>query len=81
MKTELFGSGIVFIPVPACNCIFLAIIPQTSAREQGAGLLYCTDGTEMLMLCSIIAKPETSLMKLYFDVTETGNEISITSES
>lgn len=40
---ELSGEGIVFLPMPPRHCIFLAVIPQTSARGEGAGVCYCRD--------------------------------------
>lgn len=61
--------------MPAHNCIFLAAIPQTSARGRGAGTCDYRDWG-LTALC--FYSQAKDFMKLYFDVAGTGTEMSIT---
>lgn len=62
----------------ARNCIFLAVIPQTSTRGKGRQHVQLK-ALKSYCFVLITAKQGTSLVKLYFDIAETGTEMPITS--
>lgn len=78
MRTQNFEVKELYLFL--CQHIIIFSWQSSHKPLLGEGVPACvTVGSEVLFLCSITANQGTSLAKAYFDVRETGTEISITS--